>query len=62
VLRLLIVTVDHTCPVAWAQDHRLLAGSPIEVSWCLSYKRELVAALSEPDPMSPELLIGRTER
>jgi hypothetical protein len=51
------VAVDHTCPVAWAQDRELLAGTPIDVSWCLSYKRELVAALALPDPMSPELLL-----
>jgi hypothetical protein len=51
------VAIDHTCPVAWAQDHGLLAGTPVEVSWCLSYKRELVAALAEPNPMSPELLL-----
>src|SRR5262249_9978908 len=50
-LRLLVVAVDHTCPVAWAQDHGLLAGTPVEASWCLSYKHDLVRALAEPTPM-----------
>src|SRR5215475_11609735 len=51
------MAVDHTCPVAWAQDHGLLAGTPVEVSWCLSDKRDLLTALAEPDPMSSELLL-----
>jgi hypothetical protein len=51
------VAVDHSCPVAWAQDKGLLAGSPIEVSWCLSYKRELVAALAQVNALNPELLL-----
>jgi hypothetical protein len=53
----MIVAVDHACPVVWAQDHGLLAGTPVELSWCLSHKRDLVMALAEPNPMSPELLL-----
>jgi len=34
-----------------------LAGTPVEVSWCLSDKRDLLTALAEPDPMSSELLL-----
>ncbi len=51
------MAVDHTCPVAWAQDHGLLADTPVKASWCLSYKRELVLALAEPNPVSPQLLL-----
>jgi hypothetical protein len=29
----------------------------MDVSWCLSYKRDLVLALAEPNPMSPQLLL-----
>jgi hypothetical protein len=53
------VAVDHTCPVAWAQDHGLLASSPVKGSWCLSYKRELAGALAEPNPMDFGLLLWR---
>ncbi len=53
------MTVDHVCPVAWAEDHGLLAGSPVEVSWCLSYKRELLMALAQPNTMNPDLLLWR---
>lgn len=51
------MAVDHTCPVAWAQDHGLLAGTPVEASWCLSYKHDLVRALAEPNPMDLGLLL-----
>jgi hypothetical protein len=39
-----------------------LAGTPVEVSWCLSYQRELVATLAEPNAMSPELLLWQDGR
>ena len=51
---------DHVCPVAWAESHGLLAGSPVELSWCLSYQRERLMALTEPDVMNPELLLWQS--
>lgn len=51
--------IDHPCPAAWAQDHGLLRGTPMQASWCLSYMRDMVADLEEPDPMTPELLLWR---
>lgn len=39
-----------------------MAGTPVEVSWCLSYQRELVATLAEPNAMSPELLLWQDGR
>jgi len=34
-----------------------LAGTPVEASWCLSYKHDLVRALAEPNPMDLGLLL-----
>jgi hypothetical protein len=52
------VEVDHSCPVGRADDLGLLAGSPMQRSWCLSFQRDVVAGLSPPlDPASPELLL-----
>lgn len=39
-----------------------MAGTPVEISWCLSYQRELLAALVEPNAMSPELLLWQDGR
>lgn len=55
--KLPIMEVDHTCPVAWAQARGTLAGSPVQPSWCLSYRRQALANLGMPDPMSRELLL-----
>src|SRR5512143_1831037 len=54
--------VDHACPVAWAFEHGLLAGSPVERSWCLSSWRDTVAALAEPDAAARQLLLWRQDR
>jgi hypothetical protein len=55
---LLSMEVDHSCPVARADDLGLLAGSPMRRSWCLSFQRDVVAGLSPPlDAASPELLL-----
>lgn len=51
------MAVDHVCPVAWAGDHGLLAGSPVELSWCLSYQRDRLMALTGSDAMDPALLL-----
>jgi hypothetical protein len=51
------VEVDHTCPVARAEELGLLAGSPMRRSWCLSFQRDVVAGLSRCDPASPDLLL-----
>jgi hypothetical protein len=51
------VEVDHTCPVARAEELGLLAGSPMGRSWCLSFQRDVVAGLSRCDPASPDLLL-----
>ena len=56
------MNVDHTCPVAWADEHGLLDGSPIQANWCLSYKRPLLSELTEPDARSPALRLWREER
>ena len=48
---------DHTCPVAWAAENGLLAGSPVDESWCLSAQREAVTSLAQPDAQSPDLLL-----
>jgi hypothetical protein len=55
---------DHGSPLARWRGHKtmaLLAVPPIEVSWCLSYKSDLIAALNEPNAMSPELGCGTTQ-
>jgi hypothetical protein len=49
------VDVVHTCPVAWAEKHGLLEGSPVQTHWCLSYKRQLLSELSGPDARDPAL-------
>lgn len=51
------MSADHTCPVTWAADNGLLAGSPIDASWCLSAQRETVMNLAQPDAQSPDLLL-----
>ncbi|MHB8438546.1 MAG: uracil-DNA glycosylase family protein [Acidimicrobiales bacterium] len=54
--------VDHTCPVAWAAAHGLLDGSPVEPSWCLSYRREVLMAGEQLDAKAAELLLWHDER
>ena len=49
------VEVDHTCPVARAEELGLLVGSPMRRSWCLSFQRDVVAGLSRCDPANPDL-------
>jgi hypothetical protein len=44
-----IMTLDHTCPVRRGHDLGLLAGSPVTLSWCLSYWRDVIMAL---DPIA----------
>ena len=39
-----------------------MAATPVDVSWCLSYQRELVATLAKPNATSPELLLWRDGR
>ncbi len=39
-----------------------MAGTPVKVSWCLSYQRELLATLAEPKAMSPELFLWQDGR
>ena len=51
------MAVDHTCPVAWAAERELLFGSPVNVSWCLSHRREALIALPDGDIRVPELLL-----
>ncbi|HEV2371498.1 MAG TPA: hypothetical protein VGS19_04940 [Streptosporangiaceae bacterium] len=48
--------------MAWAEDHGLLAETPMEVSWCLSYKRDLVRDLAEPSPQDLDLLLWQEGR
>jgi hypothetical protein len=43
------MTLDHTCPVVRAHDLGLLAGSPVKLSWCLSYWRDVIKTL---DPIA----------
>lgn len=54
--------VDHSCPVAWAADHGLLEGSPVEESWCLSDRRESIAGPRQLDAKAEELLLWRDHR
>jgi hypothetical protein len=56
-LILVIVAVDHACPVAAAQELGLLSGSPVEPSWCLSYRRDLVMGLLRLEATDPDLLL-----
>ncbi len=51
------VQADHACPVARALELGLAEGSPLQPSWCLSYRRELVVRLQDCDAASPELLL-----
>jgi len=53
------VVVDHTCPVAWAREHDLLADSPVGNSWCLSYQRERVMGLARIDARRSQLRLLR---
>jgi hypothetical protein len=41
---------------------RAIGRHPVDVSWCLSYQRELVATLAKPNATSPELLLWRDGR
>lgn len=54
--------VDHTCPVAWANEHGLLEGTPVKPDWCLSYKRAEVLGLQEPLSMCSDLLLWQHGR
>jgi hypothetical protein len=51
------VAVDHTCPVARAQDLGLLGGSPVTSSWCLSSRRDVIAAMDPVAADDPRLLL-----
>ena len=51
------MAIDHCCPVAWAEDHDRLFGSPVGRSWCLAYRREALLAAPDGDIRVPELLL-----
>jgi hypothetical protein len=51
------VAVDHACPVVRAGELGLLAGSPMQRSWCWSFQRQVLTGLPRFDPASPELLL-----
>ena len=51
------MTVDHPCPVQWANDHGLLDGTPLSDRCCFSVLREVVEGIPTPDPRHPELLL-----
>lgn len=50
------VAVDHACQVARAHELGLLAGSPVELSWCLYYHRDLLAGPDPVETTDPRLL------
>jgi hypothetical protein len=56
------MNVDHTCPVAWAAEHGLLDGSPVETSWCLSAQRDTVLSHALPEVMTQDLLLWQKDR
>ncbi|HEY4384836.1 MAG TPA: hypothetical protein VGN34_10220, partial [Ktedonobacteraceae bacterium] len=56
------MSVDHTCPVAWAAEHGLLDGSPMETSWCLSAQRDTVLSHTLPEGMTQDLLLWQENR
>ena len=60
--RLMIMAIDHTCPVLWAEEHGLLVNNPVGITWCLSYQREAVMNLTRVNAMNPRLRLLREGR
>ena len=54
------MTLDHTCPVMRAHDLGLLAGSPVTLEWCLSYRRDVIMALDPVAAADPRLLLWKS--
>ena len=54
--------VDHSCPVAWADEHGLLAATPMDMSWCLSHRRGDLMAIGDGDAKAPALRVWQDGR
>jgi hypothetical protein len=54
---ILVMEVDHTCPVVRAQELGLLAGSPVTTAWCLSSWREVITTLEPVVATDRRLLV-----
>lgn len=48
--------VDHTCSTRWALDHGFVdADCPMDATWCITDKRDVVMRQREPNPMATSL-------
>lgn len=55
------MNLDHTCPVAWAADNGLLTDSLVDMSWCLSARREAILGSTCPETTASKLLLWQSD-
>ena len=50
--------IDHTCSTRWAFDHGFVdADCPMDLTWCINEKRDVVMRQPVPDPRTARLLL-----
>ncbi len=50
--------IDHTCSTRWAFDHGFVdADCPMDLTWCINEKRDVIMRQREPNPKAARLLL-----